>query len=156
MEKRSLVCWDLTNNGSWLQPYERSSVPKAHPLWLLYALSITDKHHVLNTTVLRLADVPDKPFRTVKVDPKTGETQHFYTNEDGRFERMHVTAHVGMGTPGYTTVEVEGKFSIEVAFANPGARYGRDITGQLVLPLMDAVIREIASTITVFEPEFPA
>lgn len=136
------------------QPYKRSPVPDTDSIWLLYAISITDKHHVLNTSVFRLAEAPDKPFRIIKTDPETGDLHAYYSNEDGRFESMEVIAHVGMGTAGYTTVKAKGQFPIEVTLSDPGSRFGPDIDGQVVMPLMEDAIASVEKVVASFEPAF--
>jgi hypothetical protein len=139
-----------------LQPCNRGSTPELDALWLLYALSITDKHHVLNTTVRRLTESPEAPFRVVGVNPKTGEPMHSYPNPESPHRALSVTVHPRFDESGYIAVEAEGKFPVEVEFGDPGSRYGSDIVGKPVAPLMDAAISEVEGILALFEPCFPS
>lgn len=134
-----------------LQPYKRSGRPEQDPIWLLYALSTTDKHHVLNATVIHLTEIPE-PFTVITTNPETGEPVHTYRNPGGRYERVQVVVKVGSGAEdGYIAAQAEGQFPVEVAFTDPGSRFGREIGGQPVVPLMHAAAREVEAIIELFE-----
>jgi hypothetical protein len=153
-KKIACLCESHREQIEDIQPYKRSRVPHLRPLWLLYALSITDKHHVLNAAVRRLTELPDAPFRLIDVDPETGEPLRVYPNPNSPHRGVGVTVHPRFNEPGYITFEAEGKFPVEVAFSDLGSRFGRDIAGQPVAPLMDAVVAEVDAILATFDPAF--
>jgi hypothetical protein len=135
-----------------LQPCYRSSVPSSDPLWLLYAISITDKHHVLNASVIDLTDIPDAPFRAITINPETGDP--VVGPDKAQRDRYDSMAMIVRLDVGQTTFEAEGKFPVEVAFRDPGSRFGRDIDRQPVIPLLDAAARDVEAIIASFESAF--